>query len=131
MKNNSFFLVLFALLFSINSCRESSKIDRYKLVTRHNIENSNIDSLSSLSVGNGEFAFTVDITGLQTFPEFYSKGISLGTMSDWGWHTGENPENFQISDLYKTYDVHGRNVDYVHQFKANEDVLGKLLLQIG
>jgi protein-glucosylgalactosylhydroxylysine glucosidase len=123
MKNNSFFLVLFALLLSLNSCRESSKIDRYKLVTRHNIENSNIDSLSSVSVGNGEFAFTVDITGLQTFPEFYSKGISLGTMSEWGWHTGENPENFQISDLYKTYDVHGRNVDYVHQFKANEDVL--------
>ena len=50
------------------------------------------------------------------------KGISLGTMSDWGWHTGENPENFQLSDLYKTYDIHGRNVDYIHQFKANEDV---------
>jgi len=122
MKNKSFFIVLFVFIFSINSCRNNFKIDRFALVTRHNIENSVIDSLNSLSVGNGEFAFTVDITGLQTFPEFYSKGISLGTMSDWGWHTGENPENFQLSDLYKTYDIHGRNVDYIHQFKANEDV---------
>ena len=43
-------------------------------------------------------------------------------MSDWGWHTGENPENFQLRDVYKTYDVHGmKKVDYVRQFRANED----------
>lgn len=80
MKDKSICLSLFISIIIINSCRNNSKIDRYALVTRHNIENSVIDSLNSLSVGNGEFAFTVDITGLQTFPEFYSRGISLGTM---------------------------------------------------
>jgi hypothetical protein len=121
MKKNSISFALIVLILSLNGCIHNSEIDRYSLVTRHNIINSSIDSLSSLSVGNGGFAFTVDITGLQTFPEFYSRGISLGTMSDWGWHTGANPENFQLEDVYKTYDVHGRKVDYVHQFRMNED----------
>jgi hypothetical protein len=114
-------LFLLALFITTCSCRNSSKIDRYALVSRHNIKNLVIDSLNSLSLGNGGFAFTVDITGLQTFPEFYSGGISLGTMSDWGWHTGENSENYQIPELYKTYLVHGRSIDYLRQWNANED----------
>ena len=120
MKKKSCYLLLFVSFISLSSCKQN-KIDRLTLVTRHNIKNSVIDSLNSLSLGNGEFAFTVDITGLQTFPEFYAKGISLGTMSNWGWHTGENPEGFRLSDVYKTYEVHGRKVDYVRQFRANED----------
>jgi hypothetical protein len=115
------FLIIPGLFSLIISCSESKKIDRYALVSRHNIENSVIDSLNSLSVGNGEFAFTVDITGLQTFPEFYEKGVPLGTMSNWGWHTGENQENYSLNDVYKSYDVHGRSIDYVHQFRAGED----------
>jgi hypothetical protein len=114
-------LIIFSL-FSV-SCNENTSIDRHVLVTRHNIENSVIDSLNSLSVGNGEFAFTVDITGLQTFPEFYSKGISLGTMSNWGWHTGKNPQSYKLPDVYRTYQVHGRPVEYVHQFRTGEDSL--------
>ena len=120
MKTICLFLCLF--LLSINSCKNTSSIDRYALVNRHNIVNTVIDSLNSLSVGNGEFAFTVDITGLQTFPDSYVMGIPLGTMSDWGWHTGENPENYQISELYKTYNVHGRQVEYLRQYRANEDL---------
>ena len=119
MKTNCLFLCLF--LLSIHSCKNNSSIDRFALVNRHNIENTVIDSLNSLSVGNGEFAFTVDITGLQTFPDSYVRGIPLGTMSDWGWQTGENPENYQISELYKTYNIHGRQVDYLRQYRANED----------
>jgi len=121
MKNKSICLFLYVILISGICCTNKPEIDRYALVTRHNIENSVIDSLNSLSVGNGEFAFTVDITGLQTFPDFYSRGISLGTMSDWGWHTEENPENFQVSELYKTYNVHGRNIDYLRQVMAKDD----------
>jgi hypothetical protein len=102
MKKKYFILLLLISTISVIGCRNNSEIDRYSLVTRHNIVNSVIDSLNSLSVGNGDFAFTVDITGLQTFPEYYSKGISLGTMSNWGWHTGENPDNFNLSDVYKT-----------------------------
>jgi hypothetical protein len=120
MKKFFLYLLTCILILSGSSCNHNPKIDRFALVTRHNIENSIIDSLNSLSVGNGEFAFTVDITGLQTFPEFYSKGISLGTMSGWGWHTFKNPENYQLSDVYKTYTVQGRLVDYVRQFTTGE-----------
>jgi protein-glucosylgalactosylhydroxylysine glucosidase len=122
MNMNRHCLLSLLFILSLTGCRNKSKIDRFALVTRHNIENSRIDSLSSLSVGNGKFAFTVDITGLQTFPEFYSRGIPLGTMSEWGWHTGENPDSFKITELYKTYSVHGREVDYLRQWKKNEDI---------
>jgi hypothetical protein len=46
-----------------------SPIDRQALVTRHNPVLTAIDPLSPLTVGNGEFAFGADVTGLQTFPE--------------------------------------------------------------
>src|SRR4051812_47004969 len=49
--------------------REIAQIDRAALVVRHNPVSRKLDPLAPLSVGNGEFAFTGDITGLQTFPE--------------------------------------------------------------
>ena len=116
-----FISIIFCIISSSAGCNKNPLIDRFSLVTRHNIEISEIDSLNSLSVGNGEFALTTDITGLQTFPEYYSKGIPLGTMSNWGWHTGGNPSGFKLSDVYRTYEVHGREVNYVHQFRGNED----------
>lgn len=61
-------------------------IDRYRVVTRHNPVVRSVDPFSPLSVGNGEFAFTADVTGLQTFPEAYEKGIPLCTMAQWAWH---------------------------------------------
>ncbi|TFG42408.1 MAG: hypothetical protein E4H43_03185 [Bacteroidia bacterium] len=117
----SLFLFISIIIFVPPGCKKNLSIDRFALVTRHNIEISEIDSLNSLSVGNGDFAFTTDITGLQTFPDFYSKGIPLGTMSNWGWHTSENPAGYKLSDVYKKYDIHGREVNYVHQFKDNQD----------
>src|SRR5207244_7268814 len=62
-------------------------IDRAALVKRHNPVLRAIDPLSPLSVGNGEFAFTADVTGLQTFPDVYAQALPLCTMSQWGWHT--------------------------------------------
>jgi len=44
-------------------------IDRHALVQRHTVHNTIADSLSSLSVGNGAFAYTADITGMQSFPD--------------------------------------------------------------
>ena len=57
----------------------AQKINRHALVQRHNVNIIKWDSLSSLTVGNGKFAFTVDITGLQSFPDKYKNGITLGT----------------------------------------------------
>jgi len=42
------------------------------------------------TVGNGDFAFSVDVTGLQTFNTTLQTGAycnPLNTMSTWGWHT--------------------------------------------
>ena len=88
------------------------RIDRRALVTRHNIELSRPDPLTPRSVGNGEFAFTADITGLQTFPEFHEKGMPLGTQSQWGWHSLPNPERYDLSNVLDEYAVAGRKVPY-------------------
>ena len=61
--------------------KDNRPIDRHALVTRHNVVLTNADVYSPLSVGNGEFAFTVDITGLQTFDARYGS-IPLTTMSN-------------------------------------------------
>ncbi len=118
---NSFKAVLLIFLltpiFSCNSpLKKQDKIDRFALVTRHNVFNTEFDSLSSLSVGNGEFAFTVDATGLQTFPELYEKGVCLGTQSEWGWHSFPNTEDYRLEETYQYFDVEGRKVPYAVQW---------------
>jgi hypothetical protein len=95
---------------------ETTKIDRHALVSRHHVKVHDFDPLSSLSVGNGNFAFTVDATGLQTFPENYENGVSLGTMSDWGWHSFPNSGNYQLDESYQFFDVEGRKVPYAVQW---------------
>lgn len=84
----------------------SSPINRHALVTRHNISITQFNGERPLQVGNGEFAFGMDATGLQTFAPF-------NTMSQWGWHSsalppGQRPEDFQGQVL----DTHGRPVRY-------------------
>ena len=68
----------------------AAPIDRHALVARHEVVLKNFDANNPLSAGNGQFYFTVDATGLQTFPDALEKTIPLGTLSDWGWHTIPN-----------------------------------------
>ena len=88
-------------------------IDRRGLVTRHNPTLQSLDPESPLSVGNGEFAFTADVTGLQTFAEAYAETIPLGTLSQWAWHTAPNPNGWSMERFrYEGFDSHGRKVGY-------------------
>lgn len=113
-KNN---LLLLAGITVLVSCQTDTKIDRKALVTRNNPVIRSIDKYSSLSVGNGEFAFTVDATGLQSFPEAYTNGVSLGTQSQWGWHSFVNSEKFRFEETLKQYDFgRGREEPYAVQF---------------
>ena len=90
-----------------------TRINRKALLQRNNPTVQAFDTLSSLSVGNGGFAMTVDATGLQTYPEHYAKGIPLGTQSDWGWHSFPNPKNYVPEDALKDYDFgRGRTEPY-------------------
>jgi len=122
MKKSVFRLLLFLPLFQI-SCGPKRNIDRFSLVNRHNIEITSVDSLNSLSLGNGKFAFTVDITGLQTFPDFHEKGIPLGTMADWAWHSAVNKEGYSLEQVYRSWNVHGRFINYVHRYSDRRDTI--------
>ncbi len=107
----------FALTANLRGA-DAPPIDRHALVTRHNPVLTQLDAGSPLSVGNGEFCFTADVTGLQTFPDAYSGNLStpLCTMADWGWHSFPNPQNFSMETFtYKNYDSHGRMVGYADQ----------------
>ncbi len=76
-----------------------SQIDRSQVLLRHNPLITSLDTLGSLTVGNGSFAFTVDATGLQSFPELYKNGVPLGTMSDWGWHSFPNTGDYKAEEV--------------------------------
>jgi hypothetical protein len=92
----------------------AAPIDRHALVTRHDVVLTNFDAANPLSVGNGEFCFTVDATGLQTFPDAFSNTTPLGTLSDWGWHTFPNPDGWDVDkfEFKKFPDLNGRLVPY-------------------
>lgn len=117
--NAAIILLLIIACSCQNANDNKTSIDRKALVQRNNVLIQEFDPLASLSVGNGEFAFTTDLTGLQTFYEDYYNGVPLGTMSNWGWHTTPNTENYQWSETLKFFEVEGRQVPYRHQFKDN------------
>lgn len=68
-------------------------IDREEILDRNNPIITAADPLASLTVGNGKFATTVDVTGLQSYPEYYKTGVPLCAQSDWGWHFFQNASN--------------------------------------
>ena len=105
-----------------NTENTTAAIDRQAVVNRHNPLITEADPLASLSVGNGHFATTVDITGLQSYPFEYGAGVPLNAMSDWGWHQFENTNHLQPSESEKSYDFgHGHPEVYAVEFKKEAD----------
>ena len=100
----------------------TAAIDRQAVVTRNNPVITEADPLASLSVGNGHFATTVDITGLQSFPFEYGAGVPLTAMSDWGWHKFENTTGLKPQESEKAFDLgHGHQEVYAVEYKKAED----------
>ena len=98
-------------------------IDRRAVVGRHDIRLSEPSPGLVVSVGNGDFAFTADITGLQTFTAYHHAGsvrpslegdrvTNTCTMSTWGWHEVPNPEGFEVADATSPYPTRRGSVDY-------------------
>jgi len=101
------------LLGAVPAILAAQPATRRALVSRHNPTLQALDPRSPLSVGNGEFAFTVDPTGLQTFPQPYEQQMPLCTQSQWGWHTAPNTTGKTAADLrLEDYDTVGRKVGY-------------------
>ena len=117
-----FILLLSCVLYNLATAQNVAlgTINRKALVERHIITITQLDTLASLSVGNGSFAFTADITGLQTFPDVYAKGVPLGTESEWGWHSFPNVNNYKYDETLKTYHFNGNEGKYAIEIKQPE-----------
>ncbi len=94
--NKLFFSFFCAAVFTLpltrlcpNAC--AGPIDRQAVVARHAIDDSGD---FEIPLGNGEFCFNADATGLQTF-----RG---NTMAHWGWHSFPLPEGISASDVPET-----------------------------
>ncbi len=101
-----------------NTSNVNMPINRQAVVSRNNPVVTKADPLASLSVGNGHFATTVDVTGLQSFPFDYEAGVPLNAMSDWGWHSFKNTSGLAESETQKSYDFgHGHKEVYAVEYK--------------
>lgn len=105
-KANAALLFVSALMLAA-PVHAAKKIDRKAVVTRHNPEIRECGLRGPLQVGNGEFAFGFDISGLQTFSD------NANTMSNWGWYRfplpqGQRPEDFRGAE----WNAQGRMVRY-------------------
>lgn len=104
MQHASLLVLTFVSLARPALASVDAPIDRRALVTRHNPVIRTVDYEAPLTVGNGGFAFTVDVTGLQTFGDtYYRHGIPLETLSRWCWVTDENPEGYTLADASHDY----------------------------
>jgi len=108
-------LVLSALLLLASG----RQIDRRQVVRCFNPQRNASSTSTPMQVGNGNFAFGVDVTGLQTFQSF-------GTLSSWGWHNislpmtpGQSkPEDFTGLNWW----THGRLVNYAQPNPAQSEI---------
>lgn len=70
-------------------------INRRAVVARHSLltsvaNASMLDPADVFTLGNGDFAFSVDATGLQTLNDTFATQrprLDLNTLSSWGWHS--------------------------------------------
>ncbi|HEU0226979.1 MAG TPA: hypothetical protein VFQ86_04525 [Arachidicoccus soli] len=118
MLKTTLFSFLFLTICGVLLAQRKDSIDRQEVIARHDITIHKADTLSSITMGNGGFAFTVDITGLQTFYKDYENGVPLGTESDWGWHSFPNIHHYKRSQSYKYITQNGRQVAYSVQIKS-------------
>ncbi len=99
------FCVLLGTMLAVPAGADEASIARQVVVTRHNLD---LSTPGRVQVGNGEFAFTADITGLQTVEE-------CCILSQWGWHSSLLPEGKTPNDFQWTAKQAycGRSVDYM------------------
>ena len=85
----------------------AAPIDRRSVVSRHDIVLHATMANSPTQVGNGKFAFGMDITGLQSF-------VPFNTLSDWSWHSFPLPEGVKREDYHPVYfESHGKSIPYL------------------
>ncbi|AZP22710.1 hypothetical protein EJC51_45735 [Streptomyces aquilus] len=116
-------------------------LDRRALVRRHNPVLTAPHPTDVLTVGNGDIAMTVDLSGLQTFPDFHElrpdprrvvdggetglpahiprpfdrddHQIPLRTQSTWGWYRTRTEREFLPDEATTTYETSRGTVPYL------------------
>ena len=101
-------------------------INRKKLISKHNPVLNKIDTDSTLTVGNGDFAFTTDVTGMQSLYNTYKNSNNpLCTMSQTSFHTTpfKHEKNPTLDDIKMTeFNYEDRLIHLpVEKFKGDED----------
>jgi hypothetical protein len=109
-------MLVFSLLFftAVTSRPDptlAKGIDRYAIVSRFNPTRNASSTTTPMQVGNGNFAFGADVTGLQTFQPF-------SIMSSWAWKNDSLPTGKTWEDVEKykgeTWDYHGRPLEIMY-----------------
>jgi hypothetical protein len=90
MRVSTFFLALASLGKAVPTAQ------RRKVVQSFNVRRNQSSESTPLQVGNGNFAFGADITGLQTFKPY-------AIMSTWGWHNFSLPTTPGQTSVDGTY----------------------------
>ncbi len=103
-----------SLTLLLAAAAAAEPIDREALVRRHNPVIRKVDVDAPLSVGNGNFGFGADVTGLQTFAdEYHRHGVPTETLCRWAWYSEPNSEGFTLDDAGEDYTrADGRVVRY-------------------
>ncbi|KIJ37742.1 hypothetical protein M422DRAFT_177614, partial [Sphaerobolus stellatus SS14] len=120
-------IVLFLLYFLQVCLATQAPINRRAVVSRfnptRNAASLNPSPVTPMQIGNGNFAFGTDITGLQTFQPF-------AIMSSWGWKNDSFPAGVTMPDILNwngtDLDTHGRMVQY--GFSPATDNVGNWLI---
>jgi hypothetical protein len=118
-----------------------AKIDRERLVRRHNPVITSAHPTEVLTVGNGDIAMSVDISGLQSFPAWHELvpdprrvirdgtaglppqservfdrddfQIPLRTQSTWGWYETRPTRAFDLDETATVYETHRGPIRYL------------------
>jgi hypothetical protein len=110
-------------------------INRKAVVDRHRIRLTAPHPEHVLSVGNGDFAYTADISGMQSFGAYHDPLRAMGagtvalnttTMTSWAWHEMPNPEGFVLNDAMTTYDTPRGPVAYPDKYDMNAAMRGEI-----
>ncbi|KAJ9205261.1 Six-hairpin glycosidase-like protein [Paecilomyces variotii] len=106
------------LILLLYTSLSQGTIVRQPIITRFNPTRRTVSSnyTTPIQIGNGNFAFGADITGLQTLQPF-------NTLSSWGWHNtslpnNTTPANFTGLDWW----THGRLVNYDQPNPAEPEI---------
>lgn len=107
--------ILTTLVAIVLLCTSNSPIDREALIKRHTVMLEALSATELLQVGNGEIAFGIDATGLQTF---YGN-----TMSQWGWHSAPCPFEGKYDALkMQKHDFYGRELPLRTSANGQEEI---------